>query len=71
MWNLLQAEVVAEFAEVHEHLDEAAVVGLEEGFQSQQSKELVLGEVLAGELRGIRGHGIARQAQGFLHHRPR
>jgi hypothetical protein len=55
MGNLLQAEVVAEFAEIDQHLDEPAVVGLEEGLGRQQSEELVLGEVLPRELRAYAG----------------
>lgn len=42
-----QAEILTQFGEIGEHLGEAAVVGLEEGFQRQQGEELVLGVILA------------------------
>src|SRR5262249_51578150 len=69
--DLFQAEVVAQLGEVGEHLRDAAVIGLEEGFERQQGEQLVLGVVLAGVLGRVGGQGLPRQAQGFPRHRPR
>ncbi len=71
MRRLLQAEVFPKFAEVRHYLDDAAVIGLEERFQDQESEELMLSEVFAGELRGVRRGRFAGEAQCLLHDRTR
>src|SRR6516162_5567961 len=71
MRDLVQAEVGAQLGEVVEQGDDAAVVGLEEGLQGQAGEELVLGKVLAGELRGVGGQGLLGEAQGLAGHGPR
>jgi len=43
--HLVQAEIVAQFAEIDEHLDQAAVVGLEERLEDEQRQQLMLREV--------------------------
>ena len=42
MRYLIQTKVGAQVAEVHEQLDDAAIVGLEEGFQDQAGEQLGL-----------------------------
>ena len=69
MGRLLDAEIVAELAEVLEHLDDAAVIGLEEGLENENGDELVLREGLLRELRGIGRNGFLSEAQGFLNDR--
>jgi len=71
VWDRVQAEVLPQLGEVVEELDEAPVVGLEEGLQGQQGEQLVLRVVLAGELRGVGGQRLLREAQGLAGHRPR
>ena len=61
-----QAEFLAQLGEVVQQLGDAAVVGLEEGLQGQAGEQLVLGKVLAGELRRVRGQGLLGQPQGLL-----
>ena len=56
-----QAEILAQLGEVGQQPDDAPVVGLEEGLQGQGGEQLVLGEVLAGELRRIGGQNLPRQ----------
>jgi hypothetical protein len=56
--DLHQPEVVAEFGEVGEDLDNTAVVGLEERLEGQNGEQLVGGEVLAAAGGGIRGQGV-------------
>ena len=71
VWCLVQAEVVAQFSEVNEQLDHAAVIGLEEGLQGQQGEKLRLSEIPARELRGVSGQGFLSEAQCLLSHRTR
>ena len=68
MRDLFQAQVLAQLGEVREHLGDAPVVGLEEGLQGQDGEELVLGEVLARELRRVSGQGLPGQAQRLSGH---
>ena len=63
-----KAEAPAELGEVVQQLGEAAVVGLEEGLERQQGEQLVLGVVLAGELRGVGGQRLPRQPQRLPGH---
>src|SRR5262245_27126129 len=69
--DVIQAEVGAQVAEVLEQLDEAAVVGLEEGLQGQQGEALVLGEVLPRELGRISRPSLLGEAQSLAGHRSR
>ncbi len=41
MGDLVQAEVLTQVGEVLSHLDESAVIGLEEGLRGQQGEELM------------------------------
>ena len=69
MGDFGQPEIVAEFAEIQEHLDEAAVIGLEERLEHQEGEQLMLREVFAGKLARVFRHGVACQAQSFLRDR--
>ena len=55
MRHFVQAEIGTQVGEVFEQLDDAAVVGLEEGLQGQQREQLRLREVLAGEAGRVGG----------------
>ncbi len=57
-----QIEVFAEFAKILEQDHQSAIIGLANGLENQQGKELVLREVGLGEFRRIRGNGFFRQA---------
>ena len=62
MRNLVQAQIVAKLGEIAQQLDQAAIVGLEEGLEDRQSEELMLREILSGILRGVGRQGIAGDA---------
>lgn len=66
MGNLLELQVLLEFVEVLEQLDDAAIVGLEEGLEGQNGEQLVLREVLATSRRGIRRKGVLSNAKRLL-----
>jgi hypothetical protein len=65
MGHLVQPEVLAEFGEVGEELDNAPVVGFEERLEGQGGEQLVLGEVLAAGGRGVGRQRFLSQPESF------
>jgi hypothetical protein len=63
--HLLQRQVGSQLGEVVEDGDDASVVGLEEDFDGQDGEQLMLGEVLATELRGVRWQSLLGQPESF------
>jgi hypothetical protein len=68
--HLLESQIGPQRGEVVEDGNDASVVGLEEHFDSQDGEQLVLGEVLAAELRRVRGQRLRGPPESFSGHRP-
>lgn len=64
MRHFLEIQNPPQIGQVHEQLDDAAIVGLEELFEDQKGEELMLGEIFLGKLRGIGRESIAGDPQG-------
>ncbi len=64
MRNLGQAKDLLKLLHVLQDGHDPAVIGPEELLQGQHGQQLVLGEVVFGELRGIRRQTLASNPQG-------
>lgn len=70
MRNFGQPQVAARFGEVVEKGDDAAVVGLEKGFQGQDGEQLELGEIVSAGRTRVGWQRFPGESQAFARDPP-
>ena len=70
MRDLGELQVLLEFGEVPEQVDDAAIVSLEKSLEDENGEQLVLREVLAASSRGIGRKGLLSEAKSLLRQGP-